>query len=344
MKKLYTVFVMLLCSVVAFGQVTDVLTGLNTPTDVLVDGDYLYYGLSGGSAVYKINLTDATPTPTLVANIGTSVFGLAINGTDLYVSANGQSKIVKVDLTDSSQTVTDFVTGITSPIGLAVDGNYLYIASRGDDKVYKADMTSMTPTAMEVATGIDANDVVIKGNDLYASNDDGAVHKIDLTTGTNIQIITGLPNCYGMWMIGNDLYVSNFFDDKIVQIDVTAVTPTAVDFVTGPDGPLGIGFDGNFMYFAEINSGKISKATVFPVSTTPRNPNPEWTLFPNPAQDMIRFEGLNKTQSYVITDMTGRVVLQGMVYPTEPLSIERLTTGIYVIQMENGDVTKFMKR
>ncbi len=61
-------------------------------------------------------------------------------------------------------------------------------------------------------------------------------------------------------------------------------------------------------------------------------------LWPNPAQDKIIFEwNQNSTQAYVVSDLTGRVLRNGLLQAGEnSLNISALPTGIYLLQMPNS--------
>ena len=67
-------------------------------------------------------------------------------------------------------------------------------------------------------------------------------------------------------------------------------------------------------------------------TTTQRN------VYPNPASDNVWFgtEGLSEIK-YSIVDMTGKVVHQGTVLPSHPVSVAGLSPGLYQFRWSNGD-------
>lgn len=70
----------------------------------------------------------------------------------------------------------------------------------------------------------------------------------------------------------------------------------------------------------------------------------EYTLFPNPAQDIIHFSGVNSRQ-YSITDMSGKTVLNGETMMNS-IDISSLVPGLYFIRSETDKglvLHKFIK-
>jgi len=346
MKNLYVVLFVFFCSAtIAFGQTVDVVTNLSSnPTFMDMDGNDMYFAMQNGD-ILKVDITAATPTPTTIMNIGGSAFGLAKNGDDLYVSDNLNDKIVKIDLSSATPTAVDVVTGIGNPTGLLLVGNDLYIAARFDDKVYKIDISLTSPTLVEVASGINANAMAIRGSDLYIADSGGkSVQKLDIATSTLTTVFLTQNDLSGIEFIGDELHITDFIAGKIIKINVTDATPTAVDVATGLTGPYDAFFDGADLYITEYSANKISKLNIFAVSTNQANVEPEWNVFPNPVTDVLNFKDLTETLQYQIINSVGQVVQEGTANPNEMLSVNDLSSGMYAIRLENGELRKFMKQ
>ncbi|HNR18422.1 MAG TPA: T9SS type A sorting domain-containing protein [Bacteroidia bacterium] len=78
---------------------------------------------------------------------------------------------------------------------------------------------------------------------------------------------------------------------------------------------------------------------------------PYWfQIFPNPANDVLQLVtnfSNNKTSSYTISDITGRVVLQNEFEDRSDISIKNLSPSIYLITVTNGNrilTRKFVKQ
>jgi hypothetical protein len=75
--------------------------------------------------IYKLDLSQPTPTPELVVNVPTA-YGLTINGGFLYVSRSGA--VSRVDLSQPNPTYEDIATGIGNTRLCSFDGLDLYIS------------------------------------------------------------------------------------------------------------------------------------------------------------------------------------------------------------------------
>ncbi len=78
---------------------------------------------------------------------------------------------------------------------------------------------------------------------------------------------------------------------------------------------------------------------VMPISDIDENNMSTMYLYPNPAREFIStsfsFDGETK---YIITETSGRMVLQGILLPGEnTVSLKNLSQGAYIITFENGD-------
>jgi hypothetical protein len=267
MKKIFlsiTLFLTLFYSNSSFTQVTDVVTGLNNPTRLALNGNDLYIAEYNGNKISKIDITAATPTATEVVAVVNGPYGLLLNGYDLYIAEFDGNKISKIDITPA--TPTDVVTGVNAPNGFALNGNDLYVSEYFGNKISKIDITATNPTAIDVVTGLAGpGNLLLNGNDLYiAEFDDYKISKIDITATnpTAIEVVTGLNEPDELILIGNDLYISEFGGNKISKIDITAATPTLTGVVTGVNGPSGFALNGNDLYISEYYGNKISKIEV----------------------------------------------------------------------------------
>jgi len=73
----------------------------------------------------------------------------------------------------------------------------------------------------------------------------------------------------GLALNGNDLYISEYYGDKISKIDITATLPTiAVDVIAGIDGADGMVFNGNDLYVAAYWENKIYKIDITDITPT----------------------------------------------------------------------------
>jgi hypothetical protein len=68
-----------------------------------------------------------------------------------------------------------------------------------------------------------------------------------------------------------------------------------------------------------------------------------FSLYPNPANEYLFVKSAtSEIVNYTISDVSGRIVMNGKVGPEEALNIQSLNKGIYFFRTENGSV-RFLK-
>ena len=128
MKQIYilaTILFINYCNLIA-QTTTDVVTGLDFPNGLTINGNYLYISEYTGSKISKIDITASTPTVTDVITGVLQPTGIILNGNDLYISEYNGDKISKIDITATTPNANDVVTAV-SPWQLIIDNDILYI-------------------------------------------------------------------------------------------------------------------------------------------------------------------------------------------------------------------------
>lgn len=65
----------------------------------------------------------------------------------------------------------------------------------------------------------------------------------------------------------------------------------------------------------------------------------EFTVYPNPADEILRVTGVYYNEPYIITDLTGKVVLTGKLTGVDPqFYVNDITTGLYIVTIKNASV------
>jgi hypothetical protein len=68
------------------------------------------------------------------------------------------------------------------------------------------------------------------------------------------------------------------------------------------------------------------------------------SLYPNPANTTIAVSGLTSSEKISIYNVLGTKVYEGSVMENENINIENLSSGLYVVNFENGFALKFIKK
>lgn len=66
-------------------------------------------------------------------------------------------------------------------------------------------------------------------------------------------------------------------------------------------------------------------------------------LYPNPSSVFIQVSGLTENANYRIYNVLGAEVNQGIVSDNEPIDIKNFTSGLYFLNLDNGNTIKFIK-
>ena len=289
-------------------QTSDVVTGLDLPQGILLNGNELYIAETDAGKISKINITDSSPIITEVITGLNDPQGILLNGNDLYIAELGSGKVSKIDISNSSPISTDVVTGLDQPICLLLNGNDLYITEAGGGKISKINITDNSPIVIDV--------------------------------------VTGLNNPNQMELIGNEIYIAEYLSNKISKINITESSPIATTVETELNSPTGLAFDNNttILYISEIDGNKISKFDFSLLSTSDiLNLRNKISVYPNPSKYFIKIVGLNKNENYIIYNSLGVEITNGSVFNNQKININNLTNGLYVLKFENRNVIKFIK-
>ena len=127
------------------------------------------------------------------------------------------------------------------------------------------------------------------------------------------------------------------------MVDLSAVTPIAVDVLTGLNSPVGIEIIGTEMYIVETGANKISKISINSLSTEDFLTKDDIKLYPNPTSHFIQISGLNKTENYKIYNSLGQEVLVGAINSNYRIETLQLINGLYFLEFDNGRTFKFIK-
>ena len=67
-------------------------------------------------------------------------------------------------------------------------------------------------------------------------------------------------------------------------------------------------------------------------------------IFPNPAEESIRLEGVHDISFLTLYDIRGQVILKSLYHPGQELDISGLESGLYVVVLDGRESITFVKR
>jgi hypothetical protein len=98
---------------------------------------------------------------------------------------------------------------------------------------------------------------------------------------------------------------------------------------------LGMDANGNLIYKGQATGFNL---IVIDPSTVGQEENEllEVTVYPNPAEDHIKIEGLLQPVDYRLMDAYGRILKQGQLSPAEALLLPDMSQGVYILDLQSG--------
>jgi hypothetical protein len=171
-------------------QVNTVQVGFDIET-LFADGDKLYIGSQSGMFIYSITNPEDPEMRASVSHF-TACDPVVANGTHAYVTlhtntwcGNNTNALMVYDIANVNEPVLVHSRTLIAPKGLGLYGNYLVVC---DDIIKIFDITNPEEPVLATTINRPCNDVIIRGNELFAVGDLG-VYNYTLNT-TNISAFT----------------------------------------------------------------------------------------------------------------------------------------------------------
>ncbi|SIR14322.1 T9SS type B sorting domain-containing protein [Maribacter ulvicola] len=174
---------------------------------------------------------------------------------------NGTALPSWLNFGSGSLTTTDFGDPIDRPGGVAIDdqGN-VYVAEQNGSSIYKITPNGTT-TVFATVTPNRKFGMLVDGTDLYISYFDlNKITKLDLNNpgAGEVDFVAVINGPLSIVKKDGYMYVAQYNESKISKIDMANTNVS--DFVTGLDGPFGLGFDSNgVLYIANFDGRNLSK-------------------------------------------------------------------------------------
>ncbi|RCS28514.1 T9SS C-terminal target domain-containing protein [Polaribacter sp. WD7] len=282
----------------------NLITGLDYPQSIALNGVYLFYALSDG--IYKINVTEELPNPILIVNTSFQVRSLAIRENELYFPDTTNGNISKIDINTNNPSIENIISGLTSPIALEFKGKELYI-SHNHGTISKIDINSETSNIIDIISGLDSPyGMAITNNYIYiAEFSQSRISKININLNNpTIEVILEYPN------------------------------------VIGPED---LAINRSTLYIAESFGAKISKFDISTLNLLEQTSNKYIQIYPNPTKDFIFVKGLSQIKNFSIYNTIGQKVMSGVISNMEMIETKNLSNGVYFLKLDNETILKFVK-
>ena len=302
-----------------FSQTVDAITDIQGPGRLHAAGNDLFIcngQFQNDNYIIHVNMSQASLVADTIAYRSQSELADMMKvGDYLYITDFEANQILKYDLSVSPATFSVAIDeGITNPNGMLLIGNALYFTQSIDKvgKLSRFDVSERNPVVEDVVLNLDFPiDVVEHKGKVYISEHNAArISQIDLAVPNPeaIPIIEGIP-VVGMEIVDNKLYAAASRANKIIEVDLEAVSPVAVDFITEVDYPVDVERIGSELFIVQNESNKVVK-TGISISFDLNTGKESIAIYPNPSSDFIYLKDMIESQAYSIFDITGKKITQ----------------------------------
>ena len=247
-----------------------IASGLDWPTDLVLDATYAYVITSGNEGkVLRIPLDGGE-----VVKLADQVWPMtiAINEKNVYW-ANGQ--IFKLPLTGGTPMPlipTDvFTSGTFTPHGLAVDEHDVYWVQPGvnaDDPaaVMKVSIDGGTPVTLATIANSDPYGIALDDDTVYWANGSDSmgrrVMKVSKNGGDPITLATGAGSTFGFGIDATSAYWTTFVDTATSAVMKAPLAGGAATMLaSGSAQPMDLALDGVSVYWTNASTSQTFSGT-----------------------------------------------------------------------------------
>lgn len=340
MKKI-VLSLLLIISLKNNAQITDVVTNIDWPQDIITHNNDLYIVERSGQRIIKTDLTDATHQITTLVSGMINMYGVAIHTNYLYFSQNTTDKIFRIDLTATNPTPELVLSNALGAYSIAFKGDELYICERSNNKIVKINVTESNPVKTDVVTINTPEGLFFNGDDLYVSgNNDYKIYKVDTNnpnpTATVLTALSYGIHAQGMTVYNNELYFTQANVARVSKIDLSVANASPEIVVdSGLNGPRALAISGSNLFISDSSGDKISQLQLGTLSIHENTiADQSLSLVPNPANNVIQVRGLQELTNYSIYSYLGKKISSGNTNNNTSINIESLEKGVYFIHLE----------
>ncbi|WP_196888197.1 HYR domain-containing protein [Aureivirga sp. CE67] len=205
-----------------FGEPELIINDLELPTELIVSNDKVYFNSWEGNSLYSFSVSDPAGTLEILHTETSNIYGLIEHNGILYFSL--ASGVIK-KYTIATQEVETIKTNLGNLRGLAIYENELYCADPTEDRIFKLNPFVSDPDVINVVTGLVwPMGIEIKDGQLFiADNDNGNVHKVDITGSlpvTNPTVFLNIPTVASVYILGDEILMGNY-NGEIYKSDIS---------------------------------------------------------------------------------------------------------------------------
>jgi hypothetical protein len=146
---------------------------------------------------------------------------------------------------------------------------------------------------------------------------------------------------------GTDLFICESVGGKISKMNINNGQFAIIDIATGIANPTDLFIQGNDVYAIDGNYSSLDEGKIFVVKNSVLGISEdsffEEVLYPNPTSNFLMFNKTYNDLTYQILDVNGKQKLTGKLENGNKIDVSSIQSGLYLLQLENGFSTNFIK-
>ncbi|MFT6844986.1 MAG: hypothetical protein ACJAUV_001176 [Flavobacteriales bacterium] len=318
-----------------------IASGLSHPEIVDILDDELYY-ISSEYGLQKLNTLNI---PSLREEVVPSVHEGNLVYSDFQRIYNTQVTIDTV--------ITSVLLDQSSVRYPVMHNGYLYYASNSEDIVYRIDTATNTPPEMvteKLPWNFYLNKIAFWGDQMYilGQNPSERIRKYELGNTfplTGSIFTNAYPNPYGLISHNNYLYYAGD-NEGVRQILRIKLNENEIIHETVLDSigfVITLGIEANQLYFSVTGDGDgfIGRLNL-PVGIQEISQE-QLSLYPNPTNNKIKFPNNAFDKNFKLYDLSGKIILNGLVPQRLNIDITHIPTGTYLMKVDGFESTRLVK-
>ncbi|MCB9202567.1 MAG: T9SS type A sorting domain-containing protein [Flavobacteriales bacterium] len=333
MKKVILVIAILFTTVL-FSQITDLVTELNTPLDLVKKDNTIYFTSFDDKKVYELDLMNNSYTS--LYTFSEKPNNLFIEDNELYVGCEGKTYLIDLSQNPITPTLLTYNSGSMYKIG-----NELYIGLITESKIIKYNLSSGLTT--EVINDYKPVGFTFLNDELYFATTTNKLHKLNINTQNIETVLTTLDSPRSITFNGNYFFISEYFEDKISIYNLPDFSLVGSYSLEDGSYPWGLFHDTTSLFFIQSGTGKLSKIDTSMLTVENIETKNQVELYPNPSTSYIQIFNLKDESKYLITNSFGEIVIEGSIKNNQ-VNTEKLKKGVYFLITNKGKKYKFIKK
>ncbi|NIJ43618.1 hypothetical protein FHR24_000057 [Wenyingzhuangia heitensis] len=355
--KIKLLFIFLITTFCVDAQVNDFITGINSPKRLIIDNNVIYVkgGLPG--KIYQINLSDISPSASVLFNsLPTSggpfeIGGLVKVGDVFYISYInddvGDSTLASFNI-NTPTVLNNIVTGLGFVNALGFYNNELYFTENslagGGATLNKIDVTVNNPTVVNVVGGfLKPQDLEFKNSILYIGDREAEkIYSVDVSLSSpSVNTFVSGVSTEGIYVFNEFLYYTDIGVVKKVQLKNSSDVTTVAEDTDHNKELRDIVISGTTLYMPQESVGKIVTKGDLTLSVKGLDNEISGISMRN---DKLTIQGLKKGNNNItIYNLEGKMMMnKELSLNNNSFNVSHLSSGVYVLKI-NDHVYRFVK-